>query len=285
MNSLRRDGAGAISEAQLAREEEGISRITWFGGMAVIVVTVATVLTLFVKAAEEPWHFALYTTLLAVPVAYVLFCNFVTRRMQMALFGRYRAQVSVQLMDLQELVYRDELTGLFNRRHFYDNMQMEVQKAHVSKQPLAILILDLDGLKLINDEYGHRAGDAVISNLGKVISRHTRAHDVPARLGGDEFGIVMPATDKRGAFALARRLWEDLEKTPVPLEDGREISVTVSIGLAGFPWGGESVEEMVQWADADMYANKVSRKLSRQPVPARGQDDTESYPRTWNEGD
>jgi diguanylate cyclase (GGDEF)-like protein len=173
----------------------------------------------------------------------------------------------MQLTDLHELVYRDELTGLYNRRHFYEVMQMEVEKARLSGQSLAILLMDLDGLKTINDEHGHQVGDIILSNLGKALARHTRNHDVAARLGGDEFGVVMPGTDKRGAFALARRLWEDLERTPMH-EDGEDsLMVSVSIGLAGYPWGGEEVEELIQWADADMYANKVSRKLTREDSP------------------
>ncbi|MEK7248447.1 MAG: GGDEF domain-containing protein, partial [Chloroflexota bacterium] len=172
-----------------------------------------------------------------------------------------------QLTDLQEMVYRDELTGLYNRRHFYDVARMEVEKARVSRQPLAVVLMDLDGLKLINDEYGHRVGDEVLAGLGRVIATHTRGNDVPARLGGDEFGIVMPSTDKRGAFALARRLWASLESSPMYESGETSLYVTVSIGLAGYPWGGESVEEMIQWADADMYANKVSRKVARTAVP------------------
>jgi diguanylate cyclase (GGDEF)-like protein len=177
------------------------------------------------------------------------------------------------------MVYRDELTGLYNRRHFYEVMTVETEKARISKQPLAVVLLDLDGLKAINDEYGHGVGDQVLANLGRVIATHTRSNDVPARMGGDEFGIVMSETDKRGAFALARRLWADLEATPMYQEGEVHLMVTVSIGLAGYPWGGESVEELIQWADADMYANKVSRKLAREAVPVEaGPGDLDSVP-------
>jgi diguanylate cyclase (GGDEF)-like protein len=174
----------------------------------------------------------------------------------------------MQLTDLHELVYRDELTGLYNRRHFYEVLQMEVEKCRLSKQSLAILLMDLDGLKALNDEHGHQVGDVILANLGKAIARHTRTHDVAARLGGDEFGVVMPATDKRGAFSLARRLWEDLERTPMYENGEQSLVVSISVGLAGYPWGGEEVEELIQWADADMYANKVSRKLAKEGRPA-----------------
>ncbi len=263
----------AISEKDMAREEAGISRIAWAGGAAVAVVTGATLVVLLSTTTEAWWRYGMYAALAAVPLAYALFSNTVIRRMQIALFHRYQEQVMYQLTGLQEMVYRDELTGLYNRRHFQEVMHMEVEKAHVSKQPLALMLLDLDGLKTINDEHGHNVGDVILARLGAAIARHTRANDVAARLGGDEFGVVMPATDKRGAFALARRLWEDLERTPIQLNDGQTVMVKVSIGLAGFPWGGESVEEMIQWADADMYANKVSRKLALAAVlPRRSKD-------------
>lgn len=273
-----------ISEKDMAREEAGISRIAWAGGAAVAVVTGATLVLLLSTTTEAWWRYAIYAVLAAVPLAYALFSNTVVRRMQIALYHRYQEELLYQLTDLQEMAYRDELTGLYNRRHFQQVMQMEVEKAHVTKQPLSLMLLDLDELKKINDEYGHGVGDVILARLGTTIARHTRVNDVAARLGGDEFGVVMPATDKRGAFALARRLWEDLERTPIQLSDGRHVMVTVSIGLAGFPWGGETVEEMIQWADADMYANKVSRKLALEKVFSRRPTETGPAEEEYFEG-
>ncbi len=260
------------------REEAGINRIAWASGIAVTIVTVAALIVLSVEVGGQWWHFSLYAAAAGVPFAYALFCSVVIRRMQLSSYHRFKARLVMQLTDLQDLAYRDELTGLFNRRHFYEVLKIEVQKARLSRQPLAILVMDLDGLKTINDEYGHGIGDEILANLGKAMARHTRTHDVAARLGGDEFGIVMPETDKRGAFALARRLWEDLERTPMYQKGDKSIVVTISVGLAGYPWGGEEVEELIQWADADMYANKVSRKLAKsgaaiaQPVASQGID-------------
>jgi diguanylate cyclase (GGDEF)-like protein len=262
------------SERALRREEASIGRIAWTGGIGVTAVTVAALIALSVQVGGQWWHYALYGTAAGVPFAYALFCNLIMHKMHLKAYQRYRTKLVMHLTDLHELVYRDELTGLYNRRHFYEVLHMEVEKARLSRQPLAILIMDLDGLKVINDEYGHNAGDEILANLGKTMSRHTRTHDVAARLGGDEFGVVMPNTDKRGAFALARRLWEDLERTPMYEDGDNSVLVTVSVGLAGYPWGGEEVEDLIQWADADMYANKVSRKLAQagdeitQPVTA-----------------
>ncbi|HEY8766673.1 MAG TPA: GGDEF domain-containing protein [Dehalococcoidia bacterium] len=251
-------------ESELEGEETSISRIAWAGGITVTIVTAVVLgVALATTTGSIWWHVALYTTLAGVPFGYAVFSNVVMRQMESAVFARYREQLRGQINDLSEMVYRDELTGLYNRRHFYEVARLEVEKAKISKRPLAVFLMDLDKLKTINDEHGHAVGDAVLANLGRVIAAHTRADDVPARLGGDEFGIVMPGTDKRGAFALARRLWADLEQIPMYESGGTALTVTVSIGLAGYPWGGETIEEMIQWADADMYANKASRQITQ----------------------
>src|SRR3989304_5496848 len=137
------------------------------------------------------------------------------------------------------MALKDGLTQLYNRRHFYELLQSELERARGSRAPLALMVLDVDGLKGINDEDGHQVGDAVIANLGKIIARHPRNTGVAARLGGDEFGVIMPDTDKRGAFGVAQRLWQDLERTPMFEDNGHSIIVNVSIGVSGFPWGGE----------------------------------------------
>jgi diguanylate cyclase (GGDEF)-like protein len=247
----------------LESEENNVTRIAWTGGIAVtLITTVVLAVAVATAGGGIGWHVALYCTLAGVPFSYAIFSNVIMRRMENAVFARYRNQLLSQIEDLSEMVYRDELTGLYNRRHFYEAARVEIAKSKISKRPLAIVIMDLDRLKVINDEHGHNVGDVVLANLGRVIAAHTRSDDVPARLGGDEFGIVMPGTDKRGTFALARRLWQDLESIPMYESNGIALTVTVSIGLAGYPWGGETVEEMIQWADADMYANKVSRNIT-----------------------
>jgi diguanylate cyclase (GGDEF)-like protein len=257
----------AASELDLQREEASLNRIAWVGGAAVFAVTVAALIVLSVSVQQNWWTISLYCAAAGIPFLYALFSNLIVRRMHLAAYNRYRTKLVMQLTDLHELVYRDELTGLYNRRHFYEVLQMEVEKARLSREPLAILLMDLDGLKTINDEYGHQIGDIILANLGKTMARHTRNVDVAARLGGDEFGVVMPGTDKRGAFSLARRLWEDLERTPMHQDGDTRIMVSISVGLAGYPWGGEEVEELIQWADADMYANKISRKVAKESAP------------------
>src|SRR5438876_12065265 len=151
------------------------------------------------------------------------------------------------------MAFHDEMTCLYSRRHCYEVAEEELTRAQQRRDTLAILLMDLDGLKGINDEFGHGVGDIVITNLAAIISKHIRGTDVAARLGGDEFGVVMPGTDKRGAFALARRLWEEMERSPMYQDNQTELMVTVSIGVAGYPWCGDSLDEMLQWAEPDLY--------------------------------
>ena len=272
-----------ISEDELNRHERGINMVAWAGGIAVGIFTVAMSLVLFSRA-DAGWEYPAIAGLGAVPLAYALFSNVIVRQAQVAMFQRYHGQLVLKVSELEEMASRDELTGLHNRRHFYQAVQNELGKALASKEPLALMLLDLDGLKLINDEFGHGVGDIVLANLGKVIVKHIRGSDVAARIGGDEFGVVMPLTDKRGAFTLARRLWEELEQMPVYEENGHRVIVTVSIGVSGYPWGGEDLDELLQWADADMYANKVSRRLPRQAVGADAKLDMDHLPEEYTTG-
>jgi diguanylate cyclase (GGDEF)-like protein len=162
--------------------------------------------------------------------------------------------------ELRQVATRDELTHLFNRRYFFEQLEKELKAARRSGRPLGLLILDVDSLKLINDTYGHNVGDAVLTNLGKLLANRVRADDIPARIGGDEFAVLMPDTDKRGAFATAARLEKALQTRPIYEGDGIELTLTVSCGVAGYPWSGEKVAEIVQCADAKMYEVKATRK-------------------------
>lgn len=256
-----------IEASELASEEARIERLAW--AVRIVTILLASLPAIFASLfmAREPWHYIGISVLVGLAVGFAIPGAIYVRRLHAALLRRHQAQLMMRTLELEELATRDELTHLYNRRYFYECLQSELERARVNRQPLALLLLDVDGLKAINDEYGHTVGDIVIANLAKVIARHTRNTDVPARLGGDEFGIIMRDTDKRGAFSLAQRLWQELEQTPMYEGNGRQIMVSVSIGVSGYPWGGEDVDEMMHWADADMYANKLSRRLSPQPVP------------------
>jgi diguanylate cyclase (GGDEF)-like protein len=173
---------------------------------------------------------------------------------------RYQARLFIRNLELRDMAMRDDLTQLFNRRYFYNRLERELDQARTFQRPLAVVALDVDGLKAVNDTYGHKAGDLLLATVGRLLVQHTRTCDLPARIGGDEFGIVMPETDKAAAFAVANRLQRSLELAPVVDENGKRLKLNLSLGVSGYPWGGDDVDAIVQWADTYMYAAKAVRR-------------------------
>ncbi len=211
--------------------------------------------------SELGWEFHAVNALVCVSVVLVAYAlAAISRRSHVQLERRYRARLFIRNLELQDMAMRDDLTQLFNRRYFFERLRRELDRARSLQSPLAILVLDVDRLKGVNDTYGHKVGDMALSNLARLLVKCTRTSDIPARLGGDEFGVVMPETDKDGAFAVAKRLQQALEVTPVYEQDGDSLKLSVSLGVSGFPWGGDTVDEVVQWADTHVYAAKTSRK-------------------------
>ena len=191
-----------------------------------------------------------------------------SRRAHVDLERRYRARLFIRNLELQDMAMRDDLTQLFNRRYFFERLRREVDRARSLQSPLSLLILDVDKLKSVNDSYGHQAGDAALANLAKLVIKCLRTTDIPARLGGDEFGVIMPETDKDGAFSVANRLQRALEVTPMYEENGASLRLNISLGVSGFPWGGDNMDEVVQWADTHMYAAKTTKRKDANHVPS-----------------
>jgi diguanylate cyclase (GGDEF)-like protein len=162
--------------------------------------------------------------------------------------------------ELQELAGKDELTQLQNRRFFYEEIERELEVAERFKRPLAVLMMDVDDLKLINDEFGHQVGDVVLRSFGRLMNQEVGENDITARIGGDEFAIILPGADRRAADKLAWKIWESLAKEPICETEHASIYLGVSIGVGGYPWGGNNLDEIIHWADTKMYANKLERK-------------------------
>lgn len=146
----------------------------------------------------------------------------------------------------------DPLTGLANRRAF--ERELEQRLAGASPEPFCVIMLDVDGLKQVNDAQGHAAGDAVLKRVASVLTANLRAADVVTRWGGDEFVLLMPATDQVGAVSLARRVGGTLRNPDDPLGP-----ISVSIGTASFPGDGTTAVALLAAADRSMYADKRQR--------------------------
>lgn len=157
---------------------------------------------------------------------------------------------------ISRLAFVDELTGLANRHRFNERLDAEIGRAARYETRLGLLFIDLDGFKLVNDSYGHGAGDALLREIGRRIGQNVRRTDVAARFGGDEFVVLIPevASIDDGAY-LAQKLLDAIAM-PVRLPGGQIVTVTGSIGIALYPDNGTSAQALLKCADGAMYQAK-----------------------------
>jgi diguanylate cyclase (GGDEF)-like protein len=148
----------------------------------------------------------------------------------------------------------DGLTGLFNRRHFLDSLRRMLGTAQRHGEPLALMLVDADHFKRVNDGHGHQAGDEALRRLGAMLLAETRDGDVAARYGGEEFIVALPRTDAAAALAVAGRMLERMRGTRIPVPGGT-LAITVSIGLAE-AGPGEDAADIIRRADAALYDAK-----------------------------
>jgi two-component system, cell cycle response regulator len=177
--------------------------------------------------------------------------------------GRKRRtdQLRRQVRDGLRLAVADPLTGLYNRRYAMAHLDRIAQRAREMGRRYAIMVLDLDRFKAINDSLGHAAGDRVLEAVAHRLRDNLRPSDLVARIGGEEFLVALPDTTLGAARIAAERLCRAIECTPVLLPDGREVRVTISVGLAlgnDRPDGGhESARSVVERADIALFAAKT----------------------------
>jgi diguanylate cyclase (GGDEF)-like protein len=162
----------------------------------------------------------------------------------------------------------DPLTGLFNRSQLFVTLDQEVSRTRRSDRGFCVLMIDLDGLKAINDSAGHLRGDEVLRTLGSIIRGSIRTVDSAYRYGGDEFVVLLPETDIVGAFVVAEKIRAGAEELGMTL-DGTESLTSVSIGLVSHPEDGLGAEELMAAADRAMYqAKKLGKnQISGNPRP------------------
>lgn len=161
--------------------------------------------------------------------------------------------------ELRTLAAVDELTRVYNRHYFFDQLQREIAASQRYSTPFSILIFDLDGLKQLNDEFGHDVGDEALRVLAQRLVRHSRSSDIVARLGGDEFAVILPYTGADGAREIAGRLQGAVEHDVVNGAPSRDLRVGVSCGFASFPQDAEDANALIRQADGRMYASKAAR--------------------------
>ena len=168
---------------------------------------------------------------------------------------RTNEQIQKLNAQLERLAMMDELTGLMNRRAFFNQGAKEVSRAQRHQTPLSLLMMDVDVFKTVNDRYGHAAGDRVLQHVSNKIEENVRKMDLVARMGGEEFSVLLPSTDANDALKLAERVRQAIEKESCQFQD-QTIDVTVSIGVASYDEEILSLEAILRRADDSMYQAK-----------------------------
>lgn len=237
---------------------------------AVALCSTLAFIWLLVEHFQPPANYVLTLSLLLVAIN--LFGILTAHRMSRLMREEYRDASVLRLAndrlsreiearqrlegELRELAQRDHLTGISNRRHFFDLADEACRKAAATGAPLSLLIVDVDYFKQINDTYGHMHGDEVLKTLAAVCRKVLGGVDMLARLGGEEFVLLLPDADLAAATAVAERLRAEIQRTPVRLHEAT-LYFTVSLGVAQWQTD-EPVPVLMRRADEALYAAKYS---------------------------
>ncbi len=181
---------------------------------------------------------------------------------------RYARKLGDTLGQLRQMAKHDALTGLANRREFDRMLEEEWQRSSRFNHPFALVLLDIDHFKKVNDTYGHQSGDEVLKHVASLLAGQVRTVDRVARYGGEEFAILMIETDRKAAVQGLQRLFALLAETPCDLADKKiSLPVTLSAGVAMMPDDASGVKELVAAADKALYSAK---KAGRNRVVTAG---------------
>lgn len=176
-----------------------------------------------------------------------------------------QAGLAIENSNLYEKVIEqsqtDSLTGLWNHGYFQSKMSSEFTAAIINRQPLSLLIIDIDNFKSLNDTYGHQYGDIILKEIADILKNSSRDNDYMCRYGGEEFSIILSETSKEQGYAIAERIRKKVNgyKYPVILQTN-EVHMTISIGIATFPEDADTKEDLITQADKAMYKAKFSGK-------------------------
>jgi diguanylate cyclase (GGDEF)-like protein len=156
---------------------------------------------------------------------------------------------------IQQLAILDDLTGVFNRRHFFELGEREFHRAQRYDRPLSVVMFDLDHFKRVNDTYGHAVGDQVLRVVAEYCKSNIREVDILGRYGGDEFTIILPEVDSEEACEISERIRNCIASTPIKTEAG-QINITISMGTASLCSEMPNLTKLINYADSAMYEAK-----------------------------
>ena len=201
------------------------------------------------------------------PVRYIVIDSILTTMAN--LVGSVKA-IHKYTQDLEYYAARDPLTDLFNQRVFNDMMAYEIKRAERHKYSFALMVIDCDNFKPINDNFGHAFGDKFLQTIADILEEEKRDEDIAARYGGDEFTLILPECDENGAMTVANRISKRIESEKLIAPDGTKVGITISIGICVYPQHTMSQKDMFVIADSMMYQAKEEGKNS---IKLPGQED------------
>ncbi|HHG90351.1 MAG TPA: diguanylate cyclase, partial [Devosia sp.] len=173
---------------------------------------------------------------------------------------RYAVRLRESVNNTLALAVIDGLTGLYNRRYFDRHLHLMMERAQEQQRDLALLILDIDLFKPVNDKYGHSVGDKVLKEFASRLLRSVRGVDLACRYGGEEFVVLMPDTNQQRANTVAERVRGAIADMEFSIEPGLGVGITVSIGVALINREGDTPESLLKRADRALYrAKKMGR--------------------------
>ncbi len=193
------------------------------------------------------------------PVRYIVIDSILTTMAN--LVGSVKA-IHKYTQDLEYYAARDPLTDLFNQRVFNDMMAYEIKRAQRHDYSFALMVIDCDNFKPINDNFGHAFGDKFLQTIANILEEEKRNEDIVARYGGDEFTIILPECDENGALTVAERISKKIEKEKLIAPDGSRVGITISTGICIYPIHTVSQKDMFIIADSMMYQAKEEGKNS-----------------------
>ena len=177
------------------------------------------------------------------------------RKKNEAILQKHVAEIEQLQAELREQALRDPLTGLHNRRYLSETLQREIEKSKREKKALSIIVSDIDHFKMINDVYGHQAGDKFLVEIGTLMKDNARSSDIICRYGGEEFLMVMPGTSLESAVKRAEEILHKCTNIIIAHE-GQALKVAMSLGVATYPDHGQEAEEIIFKADKALYKSK-----------------------------
>ena len=167
---------------------------------------------------------------------------------------------ALRFTSTKDMLYIDELSGLFNYRYLKVALEREIKRADRYSTPLSVVFIDLDNFKQVNDTYGHLVGSSLLKEVGSLLKRMVREVDVVIRYGGDEYTIILLETDPETALKVAERIRKLIDSHQFLAADGYHLRLTASLGVSSYPDDTTGVNELLSMADKAMYASKAAGK-------------------------